>query len=655
MTPLVLQSEAYRPEGGIDARSQRRTLGRPDLDPDLFLRETLQNSWDARIEGSGAVQFSINAWHTTAAQMVVLRNIVFQNTPTGSGLARVLNADNIDVLVVTDTGTQGLTGPTRADIATNGESNFVDLVRNTGRDIRKGFAGGTYGFGKAVLFQASACSTVVIFSRTTVDRRPMSRFIAMALDHPYDNAGQRYTGRHWWGTAGGLVEPVEGAAADELATALGLTDLPVGTTGTAIMVLAPSSGDVALRDLVAQLAESATAYAWPHMVSIATRSPDIIFSFACDAERITPPDPTIQPRLRHFVEAYRRCEDLLAGRDGPASPWPWTVEEIRSQRPQRRLGALAYRDYPHTPDGDHDAAPSEVALMRGPRLVVRYQPVKAAPSGQATAGVFISCPQLEEDFAKSEPASHDEWRPANLGLTPNQRNPVRQTLEQVKVRFRRHTTPVSATQASHHPGTVSLASRLGRLLDGTIVGTDPRIPALPSSGGTTGADSSNAPPRNHRSDKDEVQDPSSTDASGTSATVAGSHHTRSSGVRDDPVRRRTSSRRPRVWLGQTARIVVLDDATAVEFVAEVVIPEEGHGAVITAVPYVLVDGGRENDPPAGADVPDVISWREVATGEIRHGPVLTLSRPGNSSWRITVSQPADAAVSLRLETKETAA
>jgi hypothetical protein len=370
--PLHLLAETNRPQGGIDGWSMRRTLGRPDLDfYQLFLRETLQNSWDARA-GGGPVQFSIDAWRTTPEQTRLLRDVVLADSPEPTGIRPLLDSGDIEVLVVTDTGTHGLTGPTRADVAAS-DSNFADLILNTGRDENKGVGGGTYGFGKAVLFEASRCATVIAYSRTTFDGAPVSRFIALNLGKRYRVGGRHFTGRHWWGADGGdLVAPVEGTAAEELAAALGLHRLSQRITGTSLMVIAPAIDDLPLQDAVERLAGATTEHAWPHMVSTSDRPPDIVFDFTCDAESVRPPDPGSDPRLRHFVEAYRRCEDLLAGHTEQVQGWPWTVEEIHGQRPARRLGVIAHRDYPHTPDSSHQAPLAEVALMRSPRLVVRY-------------------------------------------------------------------------------------------------------------------------------------------------------------------------------------------------------------------------------------------------------------------------------------------
>jgi len=280
--------------------------------------------------------------------------------------------------------------------------------------------------------------------------------------------------------------------------------------------------------------------------------------------------------------------------------------------------------------------------MRGPRFVVRHLPVRPAPSGQATSGVFIAYPDLDEDFARSEPASHDEWRAVNIGLAPNQRNPVRQALKKIKDRFNRRSTVASATAASHHPGTVSLASRLGRLFDGTVTGTDPRIPAFPTS------IPSSASSRPSAADADEVEKQRGPIAQGAEEIRSEGETQRDGGRTGRP----PFARRPRASVGPTVRVVNLDGTAAVEFTAEVTVPDGISGAVIAAEPYVLLEGGRESDPPAGAAVPQVIFWREIATGALHRGPLLTVMEAGTSRWLITVSQPPDTAVSMRLDVRE---
>ena len=212
----------------MGARATHRALGPHRLGFwELFLRETIQNSWDARISGEGPISFGIHAWTATPDQHAFLRDVILTDPPPQLGIPAVVNSDSLALLAVSDSGTWGLGGPTRADVdpasVPGGRTDFVDLVRNTGRRASKGLGGGTYGFGKAVLCQASAVSTMVIYSRTTLKGPQASRLIAMAIGNDeYQEQGVRYTGRHWWGVSGdGIAEPVLGADADAAAAALG--------------------------------------------------------------------------------------------------------------------------------------------------------------------------------------------------------------------------------------------------------------------------------------------------------------------------------------------------------------------------------------------------------------------------------------------------
>ena len=134
MTALDLYSEPYRPEGNIDARAARRALGHPpQLGPwALLLRETLQNSWDARTADN--ITYRVDAWFPTAAQHQTLANEVFQRLPPSKAMGGQKPTERgLPVLVITDHGTRGLGGPTRADLAQADRSDFVDFIRNIGR------------------------------------------------------------------------------------------------------------------------------------------------------------------------------------------------------------------------------------------------------------------------------------------------------------------------------------------------------------------------------------------------------------------------------------------------------------------------------------------------------------------------------------------
>src|SRR5258708_3199249 len=115
---LHLHSERFHPTGNIDAQAARRAIGKPSLDQwNVVLRETLQNSWDARIKDEGPIGFSIDAWGATTKQRTVLMNDIFSVEPPHLDVRSALHSRDLGLLLISDVGTMGLGGPTRADVS----------------------------------------------------------------------------------------------------------------------------------------------------------------------------------------------------------------------------------------------------------------------------------------------------------------------------------------------------------------------------------------------------------------------------------------------------------------------------------------------------------------------------------------------------------
>lgn len=627
---LDLYSEPYHPQGNIDARAARRALGKPELDFwTVFLRETLQNSWDARTGEDGPVGFTVDAFSLDGGQASFLRDEVFAELPPDrAALAENLKAPFF--LLVSDSGTRGLAGPTRADLAVSGRepTHFVDFVRNIGRDESKTMEGGTYGFGKSVLYEASRCSTILVFSRVRrADGGSEARFIAIELGRSYDRDGRRYTGRHWWGVRNEHTgaEPVTGEEAETIARRLGMTTPAPTSTGTTVAVLGPDPGDESTtRAMVEGIAKAATWWAWPHMVG-SDGSPSIRFSLSHEGERIAPPDPTRHPVLRHYVDAYQRADTLLRNDTGEETrSWPWTVLPIRSKKPAKRLGALAYRRYlPDSSAQGEDEAPavdSHVALMREPRFVVRYQPVAKDPHGQSTAGVFIADPELNNDFALAEPVAHDNWVPQSRKT--NELNPVRYALRKIDELLKEAINPAPDPSAAPGPtGVARVASELGSLLEGQSGGTDPRVP--------------------------ETSRPTGNGPSGNGGRAGGRQGTGTAGGRS---RRRSGTAK----ITGPPRLAIRDGIRVAEFPVSVTV-STGGALRVTADAKVVLEGGAEesaNERPVGAELPTVLDWHLEATGTRQDGAELRLSEAGDHAAVVSVRQPADAALTVKLSSVE---
>ncbi|GGR73189.1 hypothetical protein GCM10010169_16480 [Micromonospora fulviviridis] len=651
MTSLGMFAEPFPPYGGIDAHSARRTLGTFSMDFwQLFLRETLQNSWDARADASEGVTFAVDAWRLTDGQYDSLRCDLLRDRPVGSELGTLLRREPIDVLTVTDTGTRGLGGPTRADQVSSGRRDFVDLVRNIGRDPAKGYDGGTYGYGKAVLFEASSCATVVIFTRTQVEDRPVSRLIAMALTRPYDFEGRTFTGRHWWGVPDpeSGAEPLTGEPAERLALALGMNRLQAGATGTTIMILAPRiDEDDSLRQVIDALGQAAADYAWPHLTAPTGGRPRLTVEVTCNGQAVPAPDPATDQRLKHFVEAYRRCETVLRGTAATPTSYPWNVQEVLGSRPVQRLGVLAWRTHLPGAAGAHERADAQIALMRGPRMVVDYRDVTADASGQAITGVFIADPELNDDFAAAEPPTHDRWQPRLAQRQRFARNPVSQALNHIDRIFkdRRGADRAEMVDAENGPGITRLASLLGSLLDTQPGGTDPRIPA-PRAGGR--ADVSPVDASDHRSPNGSRTTPEER-RSGPGPDVGRGQDERGRSV---PAPRRGSVT---VRFHPQAQPALMPNGVpCADFAVDLDTRSAGDGVVLVADPLIAVADGRPEKADDGVRV-TVIGWRSRDTGEFQPGSRLTVTPATPTAWSIRVTQPNDAAVTVTVRTEVGAA
>lgn len=482
---LDLEDERYAPQGGADAAAVRRALGTTDMHFwDVFLRETVQNSWDARC--GDRIRFDVRVFELDGAQRARLISEMFPGTTgvealdsfravlTGAAPEGGKEATPVTpaMLVATDVGTKGLGGPVRADIRVDpsAPTDFRELVRNIGRDRNRALGGGTYGFGKAVLYDASTINTCIIYTQIRDGfGQPEQRLIAARLGERFERGETIFTGRHWWGRRAedDIVDPLTGAAARELAEALGIASMEADETGTAIAVLSPvtvAEGTATPSDVAKVLQDAAAKWIWPHMIDRG-EGPDIDFSFTGDGDALEPTDLGRHPIYRHYVRAFEAAEANLATKTD-ADDWPVSTRAIRTDRPKGYMGQLAWSTVrmPEI-DGIEDWETSHVALMRKPRLVVKYLPVPPHPDGALRAGVFIAADSENDAFAKSEPAAHDDWRPTTVERY--QRSPVRQTLNKILNQFKvAPATVAPETPETPLTGVAHVSRLLGRGLPG---------------------------------------------------------------------------------------------------------------------------------------------------------------------------------------------
>jgi hypothetical protein len=277
-------------------------LGRPELDLlTILVRESAQNSWDARLPQSDApVDYRIDMWTVGPAHTGVWRELLLAGAPGSDNfpLRETLKRGSIRVLAVSDRGTRGLGGPTRADDAVGPERNFVSFIRNIGEPRDTPLGGGTYGFGKGIFYLLSKAGSVLVHSRCRTPQGGYeTRLIGCTLWQSYvtlEGQGQRrYTGRHWWGdSSGSVVEPLVGEAAETVAQRLGLKAFGAQETGTTVVVIDPNLDELEGPDAAADyLSDTIAWHLWPKMIGTADTPPAMRFSVTRDGVPHPVPDP----------------------------------------------------------------------------------------------------------------------------------------------------------------------------------------------------------------------------------------------------------------------------------------------------------------------------------------------------------------------------
>lgn len=397
--------------GDLAGDGATRLLGTSMPRPMLLLRETVQNSWDARLP-EHIPTYEMRFRTLEPAAMRCLRDTVVTQCRPGSELEGFLGAMSGEAIEIVDRGTCGLGGPTRNDeIAGGSGTNYRDFVLTVGapRDRKNG--GGTYGFGKSAAFAASRCGTVVIWTRVRNGGGGFEdRLVAACVENSFNMDGSRFTGQQWWGvvtSSDGKFDPVRGREAAEIGRAMFERGFEEAETGTSILLLDPIYGDdrtAFVDDVVRAVAPNL----WPKLIAgqPAERSMDIrIIDHGV-------PRPALTSSESPVLEARERCLQVLRGdlQD------PFVAVGVAEHKTLgRRIGRVAIA--PVHPDDDDPLKDSvnTVTLMRDAELVVEDREL---PRVESTVGDWVAVfkPDFEVDdvFAAAEPPSHDTWSAEGL-------------------------------------------------------------------------------------------------------------------------------------------------------------------------------------------------------------------------------------------------
>ncbi|MEU0450196.1 hypothetical protein [Streptomyces tendae] len=640
MTAPSWYSQPYPPEGASAAEGIRNQLGRPELDLlTILVRESAQNSWDARLDDSTEpVDYRIDMSTVGPAHSGAWRSLLQAGAPIATEnfpLQDTLRRGTIRVLAISDRGTRGLGGPTRANDAVGAERDFVSFVRNIGEPRDTVLGGGTYGFGKGIFYLMSQAGTVLVHSRCrTGQGRYEVRLIGCALWKSYVAAEsgeeRRYTGRHWWGDrSGDVVEPLIGREAEAVARRLGLRSFGPDETGTTVVIIDPNLDGMEPSQSADYLADTIAWHLWPKMISTQSTYPAMRFSVTCDGLQHPVPDPRATRPLNMFVSAY----EAMNGPNG---------SELHCLKPKKHLGRLGLvkRIMPSL-----DATRAQrmlgiedllhhVCLMRPAELVVTYRPGPKPPStNQGYAGVFRADEAMDNVYAKAEPPTHDAWNPHSLD---------RPESTYIHTTFRRIDEALNgllSLSGGARPGSSNVALGAASSLFSGLVGGAWGIGGATdySKPGSTAPHPSKSQENADRSTREKYgvdtnRNESTTRNSGTSTSV---DEALSSGADSGSP---TRPQRPRVqYIGEPFYSDREDTSVLVQ---EFRLPVTGLQRIRIDLAITLPGaGGRETDPPIGASMPVLIGWEDESGNVHTEDPCVV--EGGELVWRALVRPAPD--------------
>jgi hypothetical protein len=607
-------SQRFAPEGSVAAEGIVQQLGRPQLDPlTVLVREAAQNSWDARRDDS-VVRFSVSLRRLGQLADVWKSELLPEPHPEARvPLVDSLGRDSV-LMIISDRNTVGLGGPTRAGTrpAPGEGADFVQFVRNVGEPRDQEYGGGTYGFGKGIYYRLSGAGAILVDTQT-IGPSVSRRLIGAALGESYYVDDQRYTGRHWWGVKdGSIADPLLDEEASRISRALGLPGFTHDESGTDIAVLgadlgSPSDGSERSTRTLAEAAEflasSILWHLWPKLIPDASGG-CMDFHVYAEDEEIRIPEPEKLVELAPFVTALKEV------RAGTGSTYKRTIAPKNAGSVALAVtSSSGLSELPVVRSAcPLKGAPHHIARMRTAELVVDYLGGPSSiDSRLAYGGVFKSSMEADHAFARSEPPTHDAWVSGGLSGAAKGvvQNLNRFLLGEIDKQINPHK---SATSGETTQGLGTLSARLGTLIPGVSASNGAGAGAGGGFGGGAG---------------------------GGSGGGKGSSSTKS----------------PKPRLTEEARLQLHDGV--LRFVARVSVPAIAAPLSVRAAVDVVLDGGStEAASPGGADVPEIIEWRQVDGPAVSGGAVLTLQPGSATEWFVYASYVDDAVVRFRVSTAE---
>lgn len=400
----------------------------------LLAREAIQNSVDAWDGVNDIVKMRFTQSTLRSGALNALTNLlglIDDGSPTdrsnsgidlgladGNFLDAVLDPQNSahKTLKIEDFGTLGLGGQLSG--SSEREARFYRLLKGVGvEDHSETSTGGTYGFGKRAYSRPSNANTVAyysVFDPSIDTEQTHARLIVASLFHTHWVHGIEYSGRAWYGelVSPTVCDPLVDADAHEFAERLGFDRRGRDDRGTSIMAFGSSLD-------MSELRRGIEENWWPRMVD---------GSLQCELleeeEPIDDPNPRGRGDLRPFIRGYEIARTGILDRDGNEAYRKFRRTDELSIGSCGAVAVDATEFYTAETnsnsnlDHDHQPRPNSVALIRSPRMVVKYSRLG---NGVDVAASFVASDEFDPILKLAEPDTHDEWS-ANADHLRNHRH-----------------------------------------------------------------------------------------------------------------------------------------------------------------------------------------------------------------------------------------
>ncbi len=364
----------------------------------------------------------------------------------------------LNLLYVEDYATHGLYGH---PLLTS-DSIMYRAMLAVGDSAKSKGAGGSYGFGKSALVGVSRVKCIVAhtaFEQVAGDPS-RTRLFGVTWWPSHKSGATNYGGRAIYAatrTPERPINPYEDEEAENLAKTLGFQSRDVNRLnelGTSFLLVDPLVDPL-------ELEKELALWWWPaledHMFDLEVVLPD---------GTVVIPRPAKLPAVKQFLTAYHIANREQEPQDPNREQFASSIWRNTNGAGGTELGGLGLvvEDEAVTIDGEASDGTAIVALMREPRMVVRYQHYKQRIP---LRGVFVASSQSNDLLRQTEPADHDAW---STDRSTDVDELARLTAAAIADKIRRSVSKMAKEVTPPPPRTPRALSHFAKLMTGFVGG-----------------------------------------------------------------------------------------------------------------------------------------------------------------------------------------